>query len=71
MLKQRLTLNQGPTQSERTRHRTRDVAMEASDDRAAREVVARLRLIAEANSCRVPREFRVSTPQSPESLGGP
>ena len=34
MLKQRLTLNQSPTQSGRTRHQKRDVVTGASDDRA-------------------------------------
>ena len=33
MLKQRLTLNQGPTKSGRTRDQNRDVVMGASDDR--------------------------------------
>ena len=33
MSKQRPTLDQGPTQSERTRHQSRDVVKEASDDR--------------------------------------
>ena len=34
MLKQRLTPNQGPKQSGRTRHQNHDAAMDASDDRA-------------------------------------
>ena len=34
MLKQSLTLNQGPKQSGCSRHQNRDVAMEVSDDRA-------------------------------------
>ena len=32
MSKQRPTLDQGPTQSERTRHQSRDVVIGASDD---------------------------------------
>ena len=41
MLKQRLTINQGPTQSGHTRHQNRDAVIEASGDRACCEKLLR------------------------------